>query len=44
MTFSEVIKDEHGGDKGGIVALSGPTHAEKFLWDAQEEHLRDFPE
>ena len=29
MTLSEVIEDEIGGEKGGIVALSGPTHAEE---------------
>ncbi len=29
MTLSEVIKEELGGEKGGIVALSGPTHAEE---------------
>ncbi|MBQ8207605.1 MAG: NAD(P)-dependent glycerol-3-phosphate dehydrogenase [Clostridia bacterium] len=29
MTLCEVIEDEIGGEKGGIVALSGPTHAEE---------------
>ncbi len=29
MTLCEVIADELGGKKGGIAALSGPTHAEE---------------
>lgn len=29
MTLSEVIEDEMGGERGGLVALSGPTHAEE---------------
>ncbi len=29
MTLCEVIEDELGGERGGIVALSGPTHAEE---------------
>lgn len=29
MTLSEVIEEELGGERGGIVALSGPTHAEE---------------
>ncbi len=29
MTLSEVIESELGNERGGIVALSGPTHAEE---------------